>query len=68
MSYAADCYRELCRLLPAARYLSAAELAFWLKIEHRRAAALLAIYWRHHPVEAAHERDRISNKARGGWF
>lgn len=68
MSYAACCYRTLCRLLAACDYLSAAEVAFLFKIELADAEALLALYWRKHPDAAERERARLVNKARGGYY
>lgn len=65
---AARRYRCLSRLLRAAGYLSAAEVAFTFKIELSEAEALLAAYWRANPDEAERERARLTNKARGGWY
>lgn len=61
-------YITLCHLMRVAGYLSVDEVAWYFIIELEEAEYLLARYLRNHPDARIDERNRQSNKARGGYY
>lgn len=61
-------YIALCHLMRVAGYLSVDEVAWFFIVELEEAEYLLARYLRNHPDAQIDERNRQSNKSRGGYF